>query len=110
MAPALGCCEQRKRRSPLQESSGSILLQLEGKKESDGSSMRGRDGNMPAKPKGGRVLLWGRRRKKKKPDSVCANLRRWAGSDIRARHDRETHLMRQSDLAGSRERISTTRS
>jgi hypothetical protein len=89
----------------LQESSSSIAPPLGGRKERAVSTL-GRGGGKPAKPQGGPAAM-SRRLLKKKPDRVCAkeNL-----SEMRARQDRETHLKRHSDLAGSRERISTTRS
>ena len=48
--------------------------------------------------------------RKKKPARVCGHLRRTAGSEQRARHDRETSLNRQSERLGTRARISATRS
>ena len=42
----------------------------------------------------------------KKPESVCGDLLRTAGSEQSASHAVETHLKRHSDRYGTRDRIS----
>uniref|UniRef100_A0A0D9ZUT4 Uncharacterized protein n=1 Tax=Oryza glumipatula TaxID=40148 RepID=A0A0D9ZUT4_9ORYZ len=42
----------------------------------------------------------------KKPARVWGSFLRWSGSEMRPRHRLDTHLHRQIDLAGRRERMS----
>jgi hypothetical protein len=46
----------------------------------------------------------------KKPARVWGSFIRWTGCEMRSRQVADTHLKRQTDLAGRRERISMTRS
>uniref|UniRef100_A0A0D9ZUT3 Uncharacterized protein n=1 Tax=Oryza glumipatula TaxID=40148 RepID=A0A0D9ZUT3_9ORYZ len=46
----------------------------------------------------------------KKPARVWGSFLRWSGSEMRPRHRLDTHLHRQIDLAGRRERMSMMRS
>jgi len=88
-------------------------MQLVGRKERVAST-----GGGPPSPPGGVTDEDGRPAKrqvgpwetKKKPERVCARLERWVGSEMRRCQRRDTHLKRQSDLAGRRVRMSTTRS